>query len=254
MNLKVAKNLMKLFGIVPDLAVSGQEAMERVRRKHYHIVFLDHMMPGMDGIETLYAMKCLKVNQNKNTPVISLTANAIRGAREQYLAAGFQDYLTKPINCTKLEEMVEKYLPSEKVTELDYAALARAQAAEDAVTLPPWLAEIAGLEPEAGVQHCGRESAYLDVLTVFADSIEVTAKEIEGYFQEENWPDYTTKVHALKSTAKIVGALELSERARRLEDAGKEGYIQEIRQDHRPLMELYLSYAEKLQPLLSQET
>ena len=254
MNLTVVKGLLKQTKIKIDTAQSGQECLELVQKKKYDIIFLDHMMPGMDGIETLYAMKCLPANQNKTTPVISLTANAIRGAREQYLAAGFQDYLTKPINCAKLEEMIEKYLPSEKVMELDCAAVARAQAAEDAVTLPPWLSEIAGLELEAGVQHCGSEAAYLDVLTVFADSIEVTAKEIEGYFQEENWPDYTTKVHALKSTAKIVGALELSERARRLEDAGKEGYIQEIRQDHRPLMELYLSYAEKLQPLLSQET
>ena len=91
------------------------------------------------------------------------------------------------------------------------------------------------------------------MLAVFADSIQRTAQEIEGYFQSEDWKSYTTKVHALKSTAKIIGADELSERARRLEDAGNAGYIDEIRQDHRALMELYLTYAEKLSPMLPQE-
>ena len=93
----------------------------------------------------------------------------------------------------------------------------------------------------------------MDVLTVFANSIAGASKEIEGYFRGENWKNYTTKVHALKSTAKIIGAVELSERARRLEDAGNAGYVDEIRQDHRPLMELYLSYGEKLRPFIVKE-
>ena len=81
-----------------DTAQSGRECLGLVQKKKYDLIFLDHMMPGMDGIETLQAMKELAGNQNQETPVISLTANAIRGAREEYLAAGFQDYLTKPIN------------------------------------------------------------------------------------------------------------------------------------------------------------
>jgi len=144
-------------------------------------------------------------------------------------------------------------MPQDKLTVLtaEEGAL-EAEAAEE-VHLPDWLTAAEGLDTEAGVGHCGSVAAYLDVLAVFADSIQRTAQEIEGYFQAEDWKSYTTKVHALKSTAKIIGADELSERARRLEDAGSAGYIDEIRQDHRALMELYLTYAEKLSPMLPQE-
>lgn len=253
MNLTVLKGLLKQTKIQIDTAQSGMECLGLVQKKKYDIIFLDHMMPGMDGIETLKAMVKLTGNLNESTPVISLTANAIRGAREQYLEAGFQDYLTKPINCAKLEEMIIKYMPQDKLTVLtaEEGAL-EAEAAEE-VHLPDWLTAAEGLDTEAGVGHCGSVAAYLDVLAVFADSIQRTAQEIEGYFQAEDWKSYTTKVHALKSTAKIIGADELSERARRLEDAGSAGYIDEIRQDHRALMELYLTYAEKLAPMLPQE-
>ncbi|WP_051650109.1 ATP-binding protein [Selenomonas sp. AB3002] len=253
MNLTVVKGLLKQTKIQIDTAQSGQECLGLVQKEKYDIIFLDHMMPGMDGIETLYAMKCLEVNLNQATPVISLTANAIRGARDQYLAAGFQDYLTKPINCTKLEEMILKYLPPGKAAEITPEEGAQEAVAEEALPLPSWLTETQGLDTAAGIGHCGSNAAYLDVLTVFAGSIQRTAKEIEEYFQQEEWKSYTTKVHALKSTAKIIGAAELSERARRLEDAGNAGYIDEIRQDHRPLMELYLTYAEKLAPLMPKE-
>ena len=253
MNLTVVKGLLKQTKIQIDTAQSGLECLGLVQKKKYDIIFLDHMMPNMDGIETLKAMVKLTSNLNEETPVISLTANAIRGAREQYLEAGFQDYLTKPINCAKLEEMIIKYMPQDKLTMLtaEEGAL-EAEAAEE-VHLPDWLTAAEGLDTEAGVGHCGSVAAYLDVLAVFADSIQRTAQEIEGYFQSEDWKSYTTKVHALKSTAKIIGADELSERARRLEDAGSAGYIDEIRQDHRALMELYLTYAEKLAPMLPQE-
>ena len=253
MNLTVVKGLLKQTQIQIDTAQSGLECLGLVQQKKYDLIFLDHMMPIMDGIETLKAMVKLTGNLNEETPVISLTANAIRGAREQYLEAGFQDYLTKPINCAKLEEMIVKYLPQDKITILTAEEGALATEAAEEVPLPDWLTAAEGLDTAAGIGHCGSTAAYLDVLTVFATSIQRTAQEIEGYFLAEDWKSYTTKVHALKSTAKIIGAAELSERARRLEDAGNAGYIGEIRQDHRALMDLYLTYAEKLAPMLPQE-
>ncbi len=253
MNLTVVKGLLKQTKLQIDTAQSGLECLGLVQKKKYDLIFLDHMMPNMDGIETLKAMVQLTGNLNEGTPVISLTANAIRGAREQYLEAGFQDYLTKPINCAKLEEMIIKYLPQDKLTVLTAEESALEAEAAEEVHLPDWLMSAEGLDSEAGLRHCGSASAYLDVLSVFATSIQRTAQEIEGYFLAEDWKSYTTKVHALKSTAKIIGADELSERARRLEDAGSAGYIDEIRQDHRALMELYLTYAEKLSPMLPQE-
>ena len=248
MNLTVVKGLLKQTHIRIDTALSGAECLKAVKKKKYDIIFLDHRMPGMDGIETLHAMKGMEGNKNEDTPVISLTANAVRGARDQYIAAGFQDYLTKPINCIRLEEMIARYLPAEKIL-----VGGEAPQEETVLSLPGWLSEVEGLDIRAGVEHCGSEAAYLDVLTLFANSIEAAAGEIEGYFRGEDWKNYTTKVHALKSTAKIIGAAELSEKARRLEDAGNAGYIDEIRQDHRPLMELYHSYRRKLASLLAVE-
>ncbi|MBR2179262.1 MAG: response regulator [Selenomonadaceae bacterium] len=252
MNLTVVKGLLKQTKIKIDTAVSGYECLEMVKKKKYDIIFLDHRMPGMDGIETLQVMKELTGNLNKETPVISLTANAISGAREQYIAAGFQDYLTKPINAAQLEKTIIKYLQSDKVFTSSEIVQTSTDSNEESA-LPEWLTTVEGLSLKAGIEHCGSKEAYLDVLNVFANSIASASKEIEKYFIAEDWRNYTTKVHALKSTSKVVGAEELSERAKRLEDAGNSGYIDEIKQDHEPLIELYKSYAEKLKPLIQVE-
>lgn len=201
MNLTVAKGLLKQTKIKIDTALSGKDCLKMVKEKKYDIIFLDHMMPGMSGIETIQAMKNLAENLNEDTPVISLTANAISGAREQYIAAGFKDYLTKPINCVQLENILIKYLPKDKVI------------------------------------------------------ISVTNENTSDLLIDnaEDWKNYTTKVHALKSSSRVVGADELSEKARRLEDAGNSGYINEIQHDTAPLLKLYRSYAEKLKPLIKVE-
>ena len=98
MNLTVIKSLLKQTKIKIDTAENGYDCLKLVTEKNYNVIFLDHRMPGIDGIETLQKMKTLDGNKNLNTPVISLTANAISGAREKYISAGFNDYLTKPIN------------------------------------------------------------------------------------------------------------------------------------------------------------
>ena len=183
MNLTVVKGLLKQTKIQIDTAESGFECLKLVEKNHYDIIFLDHRMPKMDGVETLQEMKKLPDNLNKNTPVISLTANAISGAREQYIAAGFQDYLTKPINSIKLEEMIMKYLPPEKIS-----APAENSAVEETPTenlqLPDWLAQIDGLNAREGVEHCGDEDSYMEALKVFANSISDAADEIEELYNE----------------------------------------------------------------------
>ncbi|MCR5202047.1 MAG: response regulator [Lachnospiraceae bacterium] len=113
LNLKVARNLMKRNGIVPDEAMSGVETIEKMRYKKYDIVFLDHMMPKMDGIETLDQLKKEKLIP-KGCTVIALTANAISGSKDKYLEAGFDDYLTKPIDVVQMEKKLSVWLPDEK--------------------------------------------------------------------------------------------------------------------------------------------
>ena len=250
MNLTVVKGLLKQTQVQVDTAMSGYECLKMAKENVYDVIFLDHRMPGLDGVETLQRLQQLGQGAdfpNKQTPVVALTANAVSGAREEYMAAGFDDYLTKPIDSNKLEEMLHRLLPPEKVR----AAGVLPQAAEE--KLPDWLEYVVGLEPHKGVEHCGSVAAYMDALKVFAQSIESNADEIQRYYDTGDWQNYTTKVHALKSTARVIGALELSEKARRLEDAGNNCYCDEIEAGTAPLLELYRSYTGSLSMLLPAE-
>ena len=116
-NLVVLKGLLGKTGMSIDIADSGMRAIELAGRTKYNIIFLDHMMPGMDGVETLERIRADEANPNHDSVFISLTANAIAGAREFYLEKGFDDYLSKPIDSTALEEMVYRYLPDELIEE-----------------------------------------------------------------------------------------------------------------------------------------
>ena len=246
LNLIVFKGLLKQTQIRIDTANDGDEGISMSREKKYDIIFLDHMMPGKDGIETLKYMRAMSDNPNRETPVVSLTANAISGAREEYIAAGFQDYLTKPIDSTKLESLLIQYLPKEKVRVRGDGTKAVTAAG---TTLPSWIHELEGIDTQEGIEHCGSEAAYLDTVKVFAGSALSGIEDIKGCFRSEDWPNYTIKVHALKSTARIIGAKLLSEMAKRMEDAGNAGEIEKIKVETPALLSIYRSFAEKLAPL-----
>ena len=253
MNLTVVRGLLKQTLVQVEMVLSGYECLARAEKEHFDLIFLDHRMPGLDGIETLHRLQ--EMNQQENamnghTPVVVLTANAVSGAREEYIAAGFDDYLTKPIDSQQLENLLQKYLPPEKVRPVGTLEPVQTEKAEE---IPPWLEKVQGLDVQAGIHHCGSLADYMDALTVFAQSIESGAREIQRFYDERDWDNYTTKVHALKSTARVVGAGELSEKARRLEDAGNNCYCEEIKTNTLPLLELYRSFAVSLSPLLAAE-
>lgn len=117
------------------------------------------------------------------------------------------------------------------------------------MSLPEWLLSVPGLDTESGIKHCGSVEAYLSALTVFAESLPRMAEEIQGFFDHCECENYTTKVHALKSTAWVAGLNELSERARRLEDAGNNGYLEELTADTPILLALCQDYVRALAPL-----
>ena len=249
MNLTVMRGLLKATKVQLDEAESGQEALALTEKKKYDVIFLDHRMPGMDGVETLVSLRMQLHGKNSDTPVVCLTANAVSGAREWYLERGFNDYLTKPVRGEQLEAMLLKYLPPERVTTSD----AGASQSESDGALPAWLlsSEALGnvLDVKAGLQFCGSAEDYLAVLRVFQESAAENADEIQRLFEAKDWKNYTTKVHALKSSARAIGAAELSDRAARLEDAGNRLYVEEIAADTPLLLALYRASGEALAPL-----
>ena len=250
MNLDVISGLLRRTLIKVDTADSGAACIERFGQNTYDLVFLDHRMPNMDGIETLQRMKELYGEDLRGVPVISLTANAVAGAREQYIEAGFVDYLTKPVIPHELEAMLQKHLPEEKV-------LFRVPEEEEPAgpKLPLWLEEVPLLDVEQGVEFCGGVKEYLDALGIFAKSIRQRADEIEDCYRRRDWENYTIKVHALKSMTKSIGAASLSELAAELEDAGIREEETAILAGTEVLLSLYRDLAQplsRLEPLAAE--
>ncbi len=250
MNLMVFKNLLKQTLIQIDTADDGDEGLMLSSVVKYDMIFFDHMMPGKDGIETLHEMRSQSSNPNVHTPSVCLTANAISGAREQYLSEGFDDYLTKPIDSEKLESMLIHYLPEEKVKieliSAEEAAVAETEA-EDSLEGPlKELNKYHWIDVLAGIGNSGSPDAYMPLLKIFYESMDAKADEIEKYYAEGDLKNYTIKVHALKSSARIIGALEFAEEAQELENAGKSDDEEYIRKHHGPFMDEFRSFKEPI--------
>ena len=258
MNLKVVEGLLKATKIQIDTAVSGSECLECVKTTPYQMIFLDHMMPEMDGLETLEHMKNLSDNPNAQTPVIMLTANAIVGAKEEYIEAGFTDYLTKPIRETELLEMILKYLPEELVCENGGQGIEKSQDAQDmeqpeaggegAEPLQR-LEQLEGLDVKTGLIYCmNEEDFYIEMLQEFLQADK--ASQLKHFLAEEDWDNYRTTVHALKSTSLTIGAAHLSGEAKALEMAAKEGNMDYIRSHHDGVMDEYKELTDHLKEIL----
>ena len=235
-NLDVFTALLKRTEMNIVTAGSGQECLALVKREKFHIIFMDHMMPEMDGVETLHEMRKLADYPNEDTPVIALTANALSGAREFYLKEGFADFLTKPVDPDLLEEMTVSYLPEGlvKINEAE-AALEDAFPKEYLSRL-----ERKGFHTGAGMRYCrGDSGLYEEMLVRFARDAERKAADMEFSFLSGDIPNYQILVHALKSSSKMIGADALSELAGAAEAAAKNRDSAYIKGGHGVLMERY---------------
>ncbi|MBR4719267.1 MAG: response regulator [Lachnospiraceae bacterium] len=253
MNIMVFKSLLKKTMIRIDTSLSGDEGIAAALKNKYDIIFLDHMMPHKDGIETLRELKALTDNPNIDTPVICLTANAISGAREQYLAVGFDDYLTKPIDPQKLEEMMIRFLPKSKVKIISDVEEVTGLITEDASGAVEKYNVLKEIDAGKGIVNCGSSEDYDSILDIFRESYGLKSEELNSLYASEDWENYTVKVHALKSSAFIIGADGLGELARELENAGKADNIDHIRAGHEHLMKMYEDIKEQLD-LLSNDS
>ncbi len=236
MNLFVMESLLKSTKAKVTTCDSGEACLKHMSRYAYDIVLLDHMMPEMDGIETLAKMK--ELGLKKNIPVIALTANAISGAKEMYLSNGFDDYLSKPIEIKQLEQLLLKYLPPSKVSMVDKE--------EKAGSNEPMCAG-EYIDRAVGLKYCAHDKGiYHEILKVYCEEYETKVQKLTMSFENENWKDYVTYVHSMKSTSLSIGGVQLSETAAFMEKAGKEYLAEEdaekisyIKEHHEELMELY---------------
>ena len=257
-NLLVFSNLLKKTKIKIDTASSGVEMLQMVRMNHYDMIFLDHRMPGMDGIEAFHNMKKMTDGLNYNTPVVALTANAVLGARQLYIDEGFSDYISKPVDTVRLEQVLLEYLPSDLVkknTE-DTHEEEEIQPVIEAEVIDETPEEeespyrnIPGIDYEAAITNCGGEDTFIQALEIFYNSLDKKADEIEGFERDKDIKNYTIKVHALKSAARLVGALKLSDDAKYLEACGDKNDIHEIEQKTPALLSQYRGYKAVLAPV-----
>ena len=258
MNLKVIRGILKYNEVVPTLAESGFECLELVAKNHYDLIFLDHMMPEMDGIETLERIKAEHLADD--TIIIALTANAISGAREFYLQKGFNDYLSKPINPGELDSILKKYLekileaqkiqpvaeiqkvsenPVEEVKTAENVAEVEENADTFTESEKKLLAEICPeINLEIAMEHCmDSKEFFIEMVQEFFNGNKTA--EVNKCYSAEDWKNYRILVHALKSTALVIGAEKFSEQAKTQEFAAKDNRLDDLKKNHN---EFIISY------------
>ncbi|MCR4590640.1 MAG: response regulator, partial [Lachnospiraceae bacterium] len=247
MNLQVIKGLLKRTKLKLSTALSGRECLKKLKEEDYHLVLLDHMMPEMDGLQT-----CAEIRKDfPDLPVIALTANAATSGKDFYREAGFQDYLAKPVEADKMEKTIRKYLPEDILMKPE-----ENDASSGEEKLPEemnWLSETEGISVTEGIKFCGGADAFIKSIKTFNGTLTDNADTIEKAHEDGNIDLYTIKVHALKSSARIIGASVLSEKARLLEDAGKSGDTGFIDDNTAELLKLYREYKDKLKRLSGED-
>lgn len=204
MNVYVIQSLLKRTLIKTDTALSGKECIEKTKQKKYDIILLDHMMPEMDGVDTLKIIRNDENNPNNKGIIIALTANAVLGCKEQYLSYGFTDYFAKPIQADKFDELLLKYLPPETIKWSDN------QISDNVII------------SSVGLEYCmNNESVYNDVLEMFENHCKKHLERLNTAFDNKNWREYAMIAHSIKSNAKTIGAVYLSEISYKHEMAAK---------------------------------
>ena len=261
MNLKVAKGLLEPFRMQIDTAQNGKEALQMVQEKHYDIVFKDHMMPVMDGIEATREIRKLEKEAYQKLPIIALSANATAEAKEMFMRESMNDFVAKPIKLKEIRKCILKWLPKELVETADTTqtegGMPKAAIAEavmpgeesvsggnadcnmaDAAAVPV----IEGLDVPEGIKNCGSLKLFIELLGDFYKLIEPKSVKLEKCLADGMIRDYTIEVHALKNTARMIGALELSELFYQMEQLGNAGEIEEIEKRTPEVLKLYQSY------------
>ena len=264
MNLTVAQNILRRYGMTVVTANSGMEAVELCKAKAFDIVFMDHMMPGMDGVETMKRIRANNVKEHSDMPIVALTANAVSTARESFIAAGFDGFVSKPIELIELERVLKKVLPKSAVTYRKNNAPLPPEPAPPETVIPEQPPEPAvsgpqaqsvlerlaecGLDTAEGLRYSGDdEEFYISLLMQLAGESGEKREKMNRCYAEKDLDNYAILVHAMKSTMKMIGCDVLSERAKTLEFAAKNGEFDVIAQNHDALMADYRTLTDQIQ-------
>ncbi|MCL1848561.1 MAG: ATP-binding protein, partial [Clostridiales bacterium] len=220
-NLRVAHGLLMLFGIDAETTLYGKEAISMVLKKDYDLVFMDHMMPEMDGVEVTGEIRKLG-GEYKTLPIIALTANAIQGAQEMFLANGFHGFISKPIDIQVLAGVLMEWLPQEKITLKASAADEEGSPGAEVDSFWDSLGEIDAINREIGLSRVsGREDMYRENLRLFYEKLLAECAALSTFLEEKDIHRFAVSIHGMKSVLSTVGAIRLSEVAQGMENAAK---------------------------------
>ena len=251
------RKLLEYLGVNVDEAVSGRECLRAVRNTAYDVILMDFMMPSLNGVETLKQIRGGVDNRNESTPIVALVSPDDPSEGRYCVDNGFENYLEKPVDFKQLIAALIMYLPDSFRKELNIPSggakntvqtqneegPAKKPAENEIITK---LRQVDGIDVDSGISLCGSEDGYLTAIGIFYNSLDVKADEIENFYKNKDYSNYTIKVHALKSSGNLIGAEKLRADAKALEDAGNNADYQKIENETMALLEYYRGFKEKL--------
>ncbi|MDD6194056.1 MAG: ATP-binding protein [Lachnospiraceae bacterium] len=239
MNQKVVIGLLEPLEMQIDTADNGKEALEMLRCSEYDLVFMDHMMPVMDGVEATKTVRAWPEEKYHTLPIVALTAGAMSEDKQEYREAGMNDFVAKPIEIKQICAKLKQYLPSEKLIKTKDVVVEQHNEEE--------LPQIQGLNVSEGVKNCGNVNLYVSLLGDYYKLIDAKAHKIEQCLADDMIRDFTVEVHALKNTSRMIGAMELSEDFLALERLGNQEDLTQLQLKTPTVLERYREYKTVLQ-------
>ena len=247
MNLVVAKSIFGRYGMKVTTVTSGPESISICRDKVFDIIFMDHMMSGMDGVEAMKRIRTDVSGLNGSIPIVALTANAMSSAKQMFLAEGFDGFVSKPVEVVELERVLKQVLPKSVISYVDEDGIEEVSDEPEEIEVKPadekdFIVELrkSGIDTDAGLKYCvGDKEFYKSLLVQFASESLDKIASMKNYYQLRDWHNYEILVHALKSTSKMIGVSDLSEKAKALEKAAKENEEGFILANHETMIREY---------------
>lgn len=248
MNLVVAKSIFGRYGMKVFTVTSGQESIDICRDKVFDIIFMDHMMSGMDGVEAMKRIRTDVSGLNGSIPIVALTANAMSSAKQMFLSEGFDGFVSKPIEIEELERVLKQVLPKSALAFVDEEGVEEVMEEPEEETVPEvseekdFMSELrkSGIDTDGGLKYCvGDKEFYKSLLIQFASESADKIGSMKKYYTVRDWHNYEILVHALKSTSKMIGVSDLSEKAKALEMAAKNNEENFILENHEQMIRDY---------------